>query len=144
MFLSRFFRSPQIFLKKCYALTTEKNMVNSDQVMLKKYQQALKLIHSRFYKEALSNLSEIIEANQNLKGSSTFNNLLESQVNCFYFLREYGEAENNCMNMVEFTKYNIKRKNIEFSKSTLFQDYLKMLEVFIYSGNERVYRFSLI
>lgn len=139
MYLPRIFRTPKIFWKKVLFFTTENKNVDMPSAMLKKYQKALKLINSRSYKDALSNISEIIEANPNLKGSNTYNNLLESQVNCLFFLREYSEAENNCMNIVEFTKFNIKNQNVEFSNSTLYHDYLKMLEIFLYSGYDNVF-----
>ena len=138
MYLPRIFRTPKIFWKKALFFTTENKNVDMPTAMFNKYHKALKLMKSRSYKEALSNISEIIEANPNLKGSNTYNNLLESQVNCFFFLREYNEAENNCMNIVEFTKFNIKNQNVEFSNSTLYHDYLKMLEIFLYSGYDNV------
>lgn len=128
-----FYRIPKIFFRKSYQFSS----TNPD--FLQKYQSVAKLLQKGSYNDALRNLSEIIEANPKLKGSATYNSLLQSQVSCYYHLRQYSEAENNCLNMVEFTKYNIKAQNIELSKSTLFQEYAKLLEIFIYSGNEKVF-----
>lgn len=111
--------------------------------LLKNYQIGLKLIKDNNYKEALSLYSELIEGTQNLKGSRVFNSLLENQAKCFYYLRDYSEAENNYLNIVEYTKYNIKNENISLEDSDLFQYYMKVLWIFIHSGNEKVLNIKL-
>ena len=131
---------PNFFLK-CF-FSSEKENTNYQETIISEHKKAVKLIESKSYKEALSIYSELIENNPNLKGSSPFNNLLDCQAQCFFFLRDYSEAENNYMNIIEYIKFSLKNKTVDFTKSGYFHYYLKMLGVFIYSGSEKVGFFS--
>ena len=130
---------PHFFLK--YFFSSEKPQINTQEI-ISQHKKAINLIESKSYKEALSIYSELIENNQNLKGSSPFNNLLDCQAQCFFFLRDYSEAENNYMNIIEYIKFSLKNKTVDFTKSGSFDYYLKMMGVFIYSGSEKVEFFS--
>ena len=122
----RFFFSTENISK----LQQEKYIIQHD--------KAVKLLKSKLFPEALEIFSDLIESNQNLKGSVAYADLLKAQSHCYFNLRNYKEAEINYMNIVEYNRYNIKSKNIEFNNSKLYESYCNMFSFFIYSGGEKV------
>lgn len=116
------------FFNKCYF---------SSERLSENHHIAMKLYENKEYKRAAELYSSLLEENKEIKGSPTYINLLENQSKCYYYLRDYSEYETNYLNIVEYCKYNLQNKNCQLSD--LFYYYMKTLEIFIYSGSEKVF-----
>lgn len=114
----------------------------SREKIIENHQIALKLYENKEYKKAAEFYSSLLEENKAVKGSPEYINLLENQSKCYYYLREYSEYETNYLNIVEYCKYNLQNK--EFQLSDLFYYYMKTLEIFIYSGSDKVFLLLIV